>query len=77
VQIFNRQIKMSFASNLKNDKLYQTNERYEHLSDTSNFWVSNQALINQYKPVNLGIVWLIFYKEKFKIDIRNLKFYFK
>ena len=60
---------MSFASNLKNDKLYQTNERYVHLSDVSSFWVSNQALINQYKPVNLGIVRLIIFERK-----RNKKF---
>ena len=47
---------MSFENDLDNEKIYKINERYKHTNTKGNFWISNQALINQYKPVNLGIV---------------------
>ena len=50
---------MTFQNDLENEKLYKINERYEHTDIKGNFWISNQILINQYKPVNLGIVYII------------------
>ena len=47
---------MSFENDLDNEKIYKINERYKHTNTKGNFWISNQALINQYKPVNLRIV---------------------
>ncbi len=61
--------KMSFENDLDNEKIYKINERYKHTNTTGNFWISNQALINQYKPVNLGIV--IKNRLKFIINFKS------